>query len=289
MDWSPRGLWARDPYENVLVRLASSRGLCFIGLLSGLFELASSTQDCGQRESSSFGHCTVTTNGDGRANGRKRVGAHLVPSCLQCVRARGGAKCAGVDTSRATITNRIKMGKKTRRQREKHVSVMRNGVRHTIPADKVDEQFGWRLNNGKMLSRANLKSEMGTIKEGEKKLLEMYGEDEGDFLSEYMAKVVYEPYIKEANLEEALRRLRRWPRIRKYWPRMRRRVCWYCGKRAELSEPRYLVCGGCVMDGEDPQRYCSEECQRKGWPEHQKKCPAGGRVPRKRVPADVVD
>ena len=50
----------------------------------------------------------------------------------------------------------------------------------------------------------------------------------------------------------------------------RRRVCTHCFKRAEPSEPRYLVCSGC---GE--ARYCSEACQREHWAEHQKVCPAG--------------
>ena len=65
-----------------------------------------------------------------------------------------------------------------------------------------------------------------------------------------------------------------WPRFRKHWPRMRRRICSYCGKRSDLGSrsPRFLVCGGCG-EGRGVGRYCSEDCQRAHWPEHRKVCP----------------
>ena len=61
----------------------------------------------------------------------------------------------------------------------------------------------------------------------------------------------------------------RWPRLRRYWPRIRRRICSNCGKYTfDLSQPRLLVCGGC---GEG--RYCSEGCQREHWAwKHWKEC-----------------
>ena len=66
-----------------------------------------------------------------------------------------------------------------------------------------------------------------------------------------------------------------WPRLRKDWSRMRRRICSYCGKGSldisVLSKPRLLVCGGCG-EGRGVARYCSEDCQRADWPEHQKQC-----------------
>ena len=62
-----------------------------------------------------------------------------------------------------------------------------------------------------------------------------------------------------------------WHRLRKHWPRMRRRICSFCGKRCDPSEPRLLVCGGCG-EGRGVARYCSEACQREHWPEHQKSC-----------------
>ena len=86
---------------------------------------------------------------------------------------------------------------------------------------------------------------------------------------------------------EVVKMAKRWPHVRKYWPRLRRRICSYCGKgRIEgvntrvnaqnttklLAEPRLLVCGGCGQ-GRGVGRYCSEDCQRAHWPEHQKHCP----------------
>ena len=71
---------------------------------------------------------------------------------------------------------------------------------------------------------------------------------------------------------ECVETIARWPRLRKYWPRLRRRICSYCGKGTfDLSEPRLLVCAGCG-EGRGVARYCSEACQREHWPEHQKSC-----------------
>lgn len=71
---------------------------------------------------------------------------------------------------------------------------------------------------------------------------------------------------------ECVETIARWPRLRKYWPRLRRRICSYCGKGTfDLSAPRLLVCGGCYQ-GRGVGRYCSEDCQREHWPEHQKAC-----------------
>ena len=73
--------------------------------------------------------------------------------------------------------------------------------------------------------------------------------------------------------EESVNRIMRWPRLRKYWPRLRRRICSHCGKGTlDLSAPRLLVCGGCGQ-GHGVGRYCSAVCQRKHWPKHQKNCP----------------
>ena len=78
------------------------------------------------------------------------------------------------------------------------------------------------------------------------------------------------PRFGAEGLPGALKGVRNWPRFRPYWRRVRRRVCAHCAKRADLSEPRYLVCAGCGK-----ARYCSEACQRADWAEHQKVCPAG--------------
>ena len=84
---------------------------------------------------------------------------------------------------------------------------------------------------------------------------------------EYM----YSHYLEGMEAEQYVKAVARWPRLRKHWPRMRRRICSNCGKRSDPSEPRLLVCGGCG-EGRGVGRYCSEACQREHWPEHQKSC-----------------
>ena len=97
-----------------------------------------------------------------------------------------------------------------------------------------------------------------------------YEEDVEDF-KEFLNSIKRRTYPSPTQCVETIAR---WPRLRKYWPRLRRRICSYCGKGTfELSAPRLLVCGGCDQ-GRGVGRYCSEDCQRAHWPEHQKKCPA---------------
>ena len=87
-----------------------------------------------------------------------------------------------------------------------------------------------------------------------------------DWLNEYTFAVAY-PRIKTKGLDSAIRALERWPRLQPYWPRLRRRVCDNCASQVALSEPRYLVCGGCGV-----ARYCCEECQRADWEWHHGYC-----------------
>ena len=87
-----------------------------------------------------------------------------------------------------------------------------------------------------------------------------------DWLNEYTFAVAY-PRIKTKGLDSAIRALERWPRLQPYWPRLRRRVCDHCSSQVALSEPRYLVCGGCGV-----ARYCCEACQRADWGWHQGYC-----------------
>ena len=89
--------------------------------------------------------------------------------------------------------------------------------------------------------------------------------DEENFY-EYMESRTYD------GPENMLKGMTRWPRLRKYWPRLRRRICSFCGTRTfDLSKPRFLACGGCAA-GRGVGRYCSETCQRADWPEHQEAC-----------------
>ena len=111
--------------------------------------------------------------------------------------------------------------------------------------------------------------------------------DAHDFrqLNEYLALSRHD--TSRRSTMDVVKILKRWPRLRKYFPRIRRRICSYCGKgRIEgvntrvkahlatklLAEPRLMVCGGCGQ-GSGVGRYCSEDCQRAHWPEHQKHCP----------------
>ena len=100
-------------------------------------------------------------------------------------------------------------------------------------------------------------------------------DDRADF-DEYMDGLSRsEEYTnKPADPELLVTTIACWPRFRKHWPRMRRRICSYCGKRSDLGSrsPRFLVCGGCG-EGRGVGRYCSEDCQRAHWPEHRKVCP----------------
>ena len=61
-------------------------------------------------------------------------------------------------------------------------------------------------------------------------------QDEKDKLTEYSYLVVLRAH-KQLGFEDALGLVKRWPVFRPYWRRLRRRVCEYCGKRNELSEP----------------------------------------------------
>jgi hypothetical protein len=89
-------------------------------------------------------------------------------------------------------------------------------------------------------------------------------EDDKEAMGEYLRKSVGN---SNSGNGQFIKDIKRWPRIRKYWPRLRRRVCWGCGKQYDLSEPRLWVCGGC---GE--ARYCDEACQRAHWPKHVEPC-----------------
>ena len=88
-----------------------------------------------------------------------------------------------------------------------------------------------------------------------------------DSICEYIPLRVFQVY-RQNGLEDALRAVRRWPRLRPYWRRLRRRVCELCGKQRDLSEPRLLVCSGCAV-----ARYCDEDCQAADFSHHAEHCP----------------
>ena len=90
-------------------------------------------------------------------------------------------------------------------------------------------------------------------------------DNDADNFSDYMQSQPADP-------QQMVKCMTRWPRLRKYWPRLRRRICTYCGACVDLSKPRFLVCGGCA-EGRGIGRYCSEICQAEQWPTHQEVCP----------------
>ena len=94
---------------------------------------------------------------------------------------------------------------------------------------------------------------------------------DGENFDEYMG-LILEDKSTAMDGRAILHAMKRWPRIRKYWPRVRRRICSACGKHTlDLSQPRYLVCGGCGK-GRGVGRYCSEACQAEHWPVHSMNC-----------------
>ena len=92
-------------------------------------------------------------------------------------------------------------------------------------------------------------------------------EEERDKLGEFIHLVLF-PTHKNEGLEAALRLVKRWPKFKSHWHRVRRRICDYCGRRNDLSEPRLWVCAGCGV-----ARYCGKECQANDFLHHEKRCP----------------
>jgi hypothetical protein len=121
------------------------------------------------------------------------------------------------------------------------------------------EDYLFLFGNGRVLTQ----SDMDTIN------MHSVAYEGDEFIRQYIRRMVISRF-RSGGLPGAIRALRKWPRVKPHWARIRRRICHCCYKEADLSEPRYLVCSGC---GE--ARYCSEACQRASWPNHQKDCPAG--------------
>ena len=87
-----------------------------------------------------------------------------------------------------------------------------------------------------------------------------------DTMTEFMCLVAL-PLSKRRGFECVLSCLRRWPKFRPHWNRVRRRVCDYCGRRNDLSEPRLWVCAGCGV-----ARYCDKACQTGDFSHHSGCC-----------------
>ena len=134
-----------------------------------------------------------------------------------------------------------------------------------VSAGGFDPSTGARFHNGRVISNA----EQAFLSDAMSAVVNETGTFDKDALREYFDFVVF-PRHRFEGMHGALRAVYKWPRVRPYWRRIRRRVCENCASQVDLSEPRYLVCSGC-----GDARYCSEACQRAHWANHQKKCPAG--------------
>ena len=126
-----------------------------------------------------------------------------------------------------------------------------------VSADGFDWETGTRIDNGRIISSDDYRE-----------ITRVSNEVNLGPTDEYYKLVL--PRLASEGVKGALKAIKKLPRFRPYWHRVRRRVCAHCFTRADLSEPRYLVCSGCGK-----ARYCSESCQRLDWAEHQQKCPAG--------------
>ena len=132
-----------------------------------------------------------------------------------------------------------------------------------VSADGFDWGTGTRFGNGRFISNEDFDQISSALAAVDLTLD-----------SEY-SKLVLAARLRSEG-KGALKAIKKWPRIRPYWKRVRRRICVYCARHAygsrqgDLSAPRYLVCSGC-----GDARYCSEACQRADWARHQAVCPAG--------------
>ena len=171
------------------------------------------------------------------------------------------------------------MGKKSRRQRQ----VQQLDLSNLGPPTPLDHRFnalkiqhkGRALSNDDILRLRDMKTKareaVDATHVGWPTIEIAWTHDQ---LDEYCGAVAF-PRIGTKGLDSALRALERWPRLQPYWLRLRRRVCDNCQQQVALSEPRYLVCGGCGV-----ARYCCEECQRNDWEWHQTYCAAMARTRR---------
>ena len=124
-----------------------------------------------------------------------------------------------------------------------------------VSADGFDQETGSLFRNGRFISTNEY---IPIAREGEK--VGMTPDDE-------YYKLVVVDRLQYEGVKGALKAIKKWPRVRPYWKRVRRRIRANCYVQADLSQPRLWVCGGCGI-----ARYCSAGCQREHWVFHQKIC-----------------
>ncbi len=126
-----------------------------------------------------------------------------------------------------------------------------------VSEDGFDWETGTRIANGRVISSDDYRE------------ITRVSNEVGLAPTDAYYKIVL-PRLATEGVKGALKAIKKWPRVRPYWKRVRRRICFNCAKQVAPSEPRYMVCSGC-----GDARYCSEECQRRDWrAAHQKVCPA---------------
>ena len=159
------------------------------------------------------------------------------------------------------------MGKKSRRQKQDKPAPLEHKLFDRFAAHKIHHKDGSLLTTDEVdRMTVMVRQARDAVEATQASWLNIEISWTRDQLEEYLAVVAY-PRIRTKGLDSALRALERWPHLRPHWSRLRRRVCDYCHSQVALSEPRYLVCGGCGV-----ARYCCEECQRNDWGWHQTKC-----------------
>ena len=153
------------------------------------------------------------------------------------------------------------MGKKSRRQREPG-----GAAAGFLKPHKRFEKDHWRhIDGSEITSEQELKLYCAMGWKGMRDDVKTNGDtDPGK--REYLSLVCLRK-VTTKGMNNAIHAWKRWPQMQTHWPRIRRRICDQCGRQVALSEPRFMVCGGCGV-----ARYCSEACQIASWGHHQKCC-----------------
>ena len=155
------------------------------------------------------------------------------------------------------------MGKKSRRQREVGGGVLQMKPERRFVTDH------WRHKDGSPIKTEEIKKLYRAVQVTGQ--LQGFEQAQEEFKHEYISLVIHRRLVKKGS-DSAIEAWARWRQMQTHWPRIRRRICDQCGRRVALSEPRFMVCGGCGV-----ARYCSEACQIANWGHHQTVCAAVGR------------
>ena len=167
------------------------------------------------------------------------------------------------ETPQRPATAKKTMGKKSRRQRESG-----GAATGFLKPHKRFEPDHWRHKDGSSVTNEETKRLYLGMRFSGPGLMKGYFCSQGEFKHEFMSLVVARRLAAKGS-DSAIEAWKRWPEWKPHWSRIRRRICDHCGRRVSLSEPRFMVCGGCGV-----ARYCSEACQTANWGHHQTVCAA---------------